>query len=100
MSLYGALAEADRQGKELQCGEAAITASVAISTEFATIDAVVVTHNTSSAPGVGSSHFTYAVSGNTVTIYAWKVTGSADTTLVAGTVETNVGYVIIGRRRS
>ena len=94
-----ALAEAVRQGKEVLCGESAVTASVAITTEFATIDAVVVTLKTGTAPGVNSSHFTYNVSNNVVTIYAWKVTASGNATLVAGTVETDVGYVIIGRRR-
>lgn len=98
MSLYGALAETERNGKELACGETAVTASVDITTEFANIDAVVITHNTGSAPGVNSSHFSYSVSDNVVTIYAWKVTASGDATLVAGTTETNVSYVIIGRR--
>lgn len=100
MSLYGALAESDREGKEVSCGESAVTASVEITTPFADIDAVLITHKSGSAPGVGSAHFTYSVSGNVVTIYAWKVTASGDATLIAGTVETNVSYAIIGRRRS
>lgn len=99
MSLHGALAEADRQGKELLVGETAITASVEITTGFATIDAVEIAHKTADAPGVGSIHFTYSVSGSKVTLYAWKVTATNDATLVAGTAETTVSYTIIGRRR-
>lgn len=99
MSLYGGLAEADRGGKEVVVGSSAITASVDIDTPFANIDHVEITHNTGSAPGVNSSHFTYDVDGNTVTIYAWKPTGSGDATLIAGTTETNISYAIVGRRR-
>lgn len=94
-----ALAEAVRQGKEVLCGESAVTASVAITTEFATIDAVVISQKIATAPGDNSTNFTYGVSNNVVTIYAWKPTSGSDPTLVAGTTETNVGYVIIGRRR-
>lgn len=94
-----ALAEAVRQGKELQCGEATLTASVAVETKFATIDAVVVTGKRSTAPGDETSWYTYDVSGNVVTIYGWKTTSGADPTLVAATDSTTVGYIIIGRRR-
>jgi len=99
MSLQGAIAEAVRQGKEVVCAEgAAITATLAITTPFRYIDGVVVTHNASSAPGLGSCHFTYEFSNNVVTIYAWKPTGAGDCTLIAGTVATAISYVIIGRR--
>lgn len=94
-----ALAEAVRQGKEVLCGESLITASVAVATQFATIDAVVITQKTSDAVGDNSSNFTYDVADNVVTLYAWKPTSGADPTLVAGTTETTVSYVIIGRRR-
>ena len=94
-----ALAEAVRQGKEVVCGESAVTASVAITTDFETIDAVVVTQKLATAPGDNSSTFSYGVSDNVVTIYAWKPTSGSDPTLVAGTTETDVGYIIIGRRR-
>ena len=92
-----ALAEGVREGKELICGESLVTASVAIATEFETIDAVVVTQKRATAVGDDSSNFTYGVADNVVTIYAWKPTSGADPTLVAGTTETTVGYVIIGR---
>lgn len=94
-----ALAEGVRQGKELLCGEVAVTASVEVTTQFATIDAVVVTQKIGTAPGDNSTNFTYDVTDNVVTIYAWKPTSGADPTLVAGTTETDVGYIIIGRRR-
>lgn len=93
-----AVGEAERTGKELIAGEAAVTASVAITTPFRYIDSVAVTLKTGTAPGVNSSVFTYNVSGNVVTIYAWKVTASGDATLIAGTTEATVGYTIIGRR--
>lgn len=99
MALQGAVAEAVREGKEIQVGETLITASVVVDTPFADIDAVLITHRTSDAPGVGSLHFTYDIVGNVVTLYAWKATGTADVTLVAGTVETTVDYIILGRRR-
>jgi len=93
-----ALAEAVRQGKEVLSGRTAVTASVAVTTNFATIDAVVVTRGTATAPGVGASMYTYGVVANVVTIYAWKVTASGDATLIAATVATNVDYIIVGRR--
>lgn len=93
-----ALAEAVRQGKEVLCGEVAVTDDVAVTTEFATIDAVVITQKIGTAPGDGSSNFSYDVTANVVTIFAWKTTSGSDPTLVAGTVEVDVGYIIIGRR--
>ena len=94
-----ALAEGVRQGKELICGETAVTDSVEITTEFATIDSVAVTQKIGTAPGDGSATFTYDVTANVVEIFAWKTTSGSDPTLVAGTVEVDVGYIIIGRRR-
>lgn len=94
-----ALAEAVREGKEVLVGEAAVTASVAVATQFAIIDAVVVTQKIGTAPGLGASVYTYDVSNNVVTIYAWKPTSATDPTLIAATVETNVSYTIVGRRR-
>lgn len=97
MSL-NALAEAVREGKEVYCGESAVTASVAITTPFRTVKAVIITHKRTTAPGDDSNHFTYSVSGNVVTIYAWKYTSGTDATLVAGTTETDVSYLIVGVR--
>jgi hypothetical protein len=50
----------------------------------------------SSAPGVGTSLVTYTKSTGTVSLYAWKVTSSSDTTLVASTGTETVSYVVIG----
>lgn len=94
-----ALAEAVRQGKEVLCGETAVTADVDIATPFAIVDAVVVTQRIGTAPGDNSTNFTYDVVDNVVTIFAWKPTSGSDPTLVAGTTETDVGYIIVGRRR-
>lgn len=38
-----------------------------------------------SAPGVGTSVVTVAISGTTLNVYAWKPTSSSDTTLIAST---------------
>lgn len=94
-----AVAEAVRQGKELLCGETLVTASVAITTNFAIIDAVLITGKRSDAPGDETSMYTYDVSDNVVTLYGWKTTSGSDPTKVAATDETTVGYIIMGRRR-
>lgn len=101
MALQGALAEHDREGKEVLCGEMDLDGSnpTPITTGFATIDAVEVQLKGSSAPGTGTSLLTYDVSGNVVNVYAWKPTGSGDTTLVASTGTETFSYTIIGRRR-
>lgn len=40
----------------------------------------------SSAPGVGTTLLTYLIAdAGTVNVYAWKVTGTGDTTLIAST---------------
>lgn len=100
MSLFGALAEGVRQGKEVLTGRLEIaTASETVVTPFATIDAVIVTREGDGAPGVTSSVFTYDVDGNEVDIYAWRPTSSSNPTLIAGNAAVTVSYVIIGRRR-
>ena len=60
------------------------------------ITGVAVSLSNASAPGVGTSILTYATSANVVSIYAWKVTSSSDTTLVASTGTETVGYVLTG----
>ena len=99
MPLYGAIAETVRQNKEVTCGESAITASVAITTEYETIYSVTVTQKRNTAPALDSIIFTYGVVNNIVTIFAWQATAAGDVTMIAGTVATTVGYTIIGRRR-
>lgn len=83
MSLYGALAETVREGKELLAARATLGAggTLAVNTPFATIDAVVVSKE-GGAPTVVPR---FSVSGSTVTF-----TGDNNAT---------VSYIIIGRRR-
>lgn len=50
----------------------------------------------SSTPGVGTSVLTYSISGGTVNLYAWKVTNSSTTTLIASTGTENVAWVAVG----
>lgn len=99
MALYGALAEHDREGKELLIHEADLPAdgSMEIDTPFADIDSVHATVKQGTAPT--TTVFSYAVSGNTVTLHGWKVTGTADTTLIASDGGETVNVQIIGRRR-
>jgi hypothetical protein len=47
-------------------------------------------------PGVGTSVITYGISGGTVNLYAWKVTNSSTTTLIASTGTENVAWIAIG----
>lgn len=101
MSLQGALAEHDREGKEVITGEVALDGSnpTAVTTGFATIDAVFLTMKTTSSPGVSTSVLTFDVSNNVVNIYGWKPTSTTDTTLVASDGTQTVSYIIVGRRR-
>lgn len=99
MALFGALAEADRQGKEVFVKEVAVTASVAVTTPFATIDGVQITQKRATAPGLNSSVYTWDYTGGVLTIYAWKPTSATDPTLIAGTVASTVTVTVIGRRR-
>lgn len=83
MSLYGALAEAVREGKELMAGIAALDGSgeAAIDTPFAEVTAVVLT-KMDAAP----------------TIVPWYAVASGVVT-ITGDASVDVSYVIIGRRR-
>lgn len=49
-----------------------------------------------SSPALGTSILTYALSGNTLSIYAWQVTASGDATLVASEGTETVSYVVWG----
>ncbi len=79
-------------------GETALDGSnpTAVSTGLSTIVSVDLTLEGSGAPGVGTSLVTYTKSGGTVSIYAWKVTSSSDTTLVASTGTETVSYTVVG----
>lgn len=99
MALYGALAEFDRQGKEVLCTSGALSALgvLDVVTEFATIDAVSATLEGDTAPT--TAVLTYSVDGSTVTISGWMPTAADDTALIASDGEETVSVVIIGRRR-
>lgn len=50
----------------------------------------------STSPGVGTSVLTHTISGGTVSVYAWKVTGAGDTTLVASTGTETISWTATG----
>jgi hypothetical protein len=63
---------------------------------ISTIIGVSLTLKDSSTPGVSTSVLSYASSGGVLSIYAWKVTNSSTTTLIASGGTETVGYVIVG----
>jgi hypothetical protein len=69
-----------------------------IATGLTTVTGFACTLEGSSAPGDGTSVLTYAISGGTVNVYAWKNTGGTDPTLVASTGTENVGWIAIGTK--
>lgn len=99
MANYTVAPEKKASNLRMVAGEIALDGSnpTPVATGLNTIlGAVVTLKDDGSAPGVGTSQFTYAVSGGTLNIYAWKVTGSGDATLIASTGTETVGYVAIG----
>jgi hypothetical protein len=100
MSLFGALGEAVRRDEVVVRGEVALDGSnpTDVLTGLKSISAVFVALKGSSTPGVGTSVLTYTISGQTLSIYAWKVTNSSTTTLVASTGTETVSYIVIGVR--
>jgi hypothetical protein len=48
------------------------------------------------APGVGTSVLTANISGANVNVYAWKVTGAGDTTLIASTGTESFYWIAVG----
>jgi hypothetical protein len=70
--------------------------SVAIATGLSTVVSVNVSLKDATAPGVTTSVVSYGVSGGTVTLYGWKVTGSGDATLIAATDADVVSYSVVG----
>jgi hypothetical protein len=70
---------------------------IALAGYLASIDAAVVSMEGSVAPGLDPSAITSAISTTTVNVYAWKVTGAGDTTLIASTDNARlVNFVAIG----
>ena len=67
-----------------------------VETRLNTITSVSLTLQGSSAPGLGTSVLTYAVSGGTLSIYAWKPTDGTNPTLVASTGTETVSWLVTG----
>lgn len=98
MALYGGLAENTRHNERVERGLATFTGSTTItvpgpmrSIGFAFIEQV-----SNTAPGIGPSVFTYTVSNNQLTIFAWQPTSSTNPTLVAGTTAATVAWMVFG----
>ena len=95
----GKIAPEQKSSKEFVfAGEVALDGSnpTPVVTPFKTITGAVVALKGTAAPGVGTSILTWDSSGGTLNIYAWKVTGTTDATLIASTGTETVGYVVTG----
>lgn len=85
-------------GYKVARGETALDGSnpTPVATGLTTVVAFVATMKGTAAPGVGTSILTANISGATVNVYAWKVTGAGDTTLIASTGTESFYWVAIG----
>ena len=95
----GKVAAEQKTSKEfLFSGEVALDGSnpTPVATPFKTITGAAVALKGTAAPGVGTSILTWDNSGGTLNIYAWKVTGTTDATLIASAGTETVGYVVTG----
>ena len=84
--------------RKVMCGETALdgTNPTPVVTGLTTIVSFVAILKGSAAPGVGTSSLTATVSGGTASVYAWKVTGAGDTTLIASTGTESFYWVAVG----
>lgn len=98
MALQGALGELIRRDEVVVRGEVALDASnpTPVATGLKSISAVYVVLKGTAAPGVGTSILTYNTTGGLLDIYAWKVTSTSVTTLIASTGTETVSYIVIG----
>ena len=96
----GKIAPEQKSSKEFVfSGEILLDASnpTPVTTPFKVITSAHVSLKTAVAPGVVTSVVTYSTTGGVLNIYAWKVTGTTDTTLIASTeVADTVGYIVTG----
>ena len=107
MAIYGAVEDLRRVRLPNANGRLGVDAVLATFTgtttvQFKNMDSVVfaiLDQNTGTAPGLGPSTFTYTVSGNTVSVFAWQPTSATAPALVAATTAATVGVVAIGVRR-
>lgn len=85
-------------GYKIARGETALDGSnpTAVATGLTTVIAFTATIKGTAAPGVGTSVLTANISGATVNVYAWKVTGAGDTTLIASTGTESFYWIAVG----
>lgn len=68
-----------------------------VATGLTSITSCTVSLGATTAPGVGTSVVTLGKSSGTLNVYAWKVTSTTDTTLIASTDNTSsVNWVCVG----
>lgn len=105
MSLYGALAETVREGKEIITGRATFGAggTVDVAHPFAEVISVLTSLEHAAGPTAPTVFtITHRVDGAVVEFAAWASDAASDTDpleLVADTSESSFTYAIIGRRR-
>lgn len=74
---------------------------VTLTNILAAIDGAVVSMDGSSAPAADPTFLTHAISGATLNIYAWKITGAGDATLIASTNNArDAHFVVVGQRKA
>jgi len=85
-------------GYKIARGETALDGSnpTSVTTGLTACVSFVATLKGSSAPGVGTSNLTAVISGGDANVYAWKVTGAGDTTLIASTGTESFYWVAVG----
>lgn len=94
----GASVEGVAAGYKVARGETALDGGnpTAVATGLATVVSFTATLKGTAAPGVGTSILTADISGATVNVYAWKVTGAGDTTLIASTGTESFYWTAVG----
>ena len=85
-------------GYKIARGETALDGSnpTTVATGLTTVIAFTATLKGTAAPGVGTSCLTANISGTDVNVYAWKVTGAGDTTLIASTGTESFYWIAVG----
>ncbi len=67
-----------------------------VATGLTTVTAFVALLGSAVAPGLNTSELTYAISGGTVNVYAWKPTSATDPTLIASTGTDAFSWIALG----
>lgn len=85
-------------GYKIARGETALDGSnpTTVAHGLTTCVAFTATLKGTAAPGVGTSVLTANINGANVDVYAWKVTGAADTTLIASAGTESFYWVAVG----